>query len=75
MKWVIGTLKSKTMHFFAWAGAIVPVLAAWLPEIQASIPQIRGYVPENLYKHAFVAVVVGGIALRLITTKPITGKS
>jgi hypothetical protein len=74
MKWVIGSIKSKTLQFFAWAGALVPVLAAWLPEIQASIPQIRGYVPDNLYKWAFVACVVGGIFLRLITSKPIKQK-
>lgn len=65
-----GVKRSLTIWFNALLLAALPVFEithSYLPELQA-------YLPDNVYKWMGIFVVVGNIALRFKTTKPLKEK-
>lgn len=55
--------ESKTLIFNALA-----IVAALLPLLEASLPQLQGLLPDNYYAGLSGVVTVGNIILRAITT-------
>jgi hypothetical protein len=65
-----GALRSWTVHFNVWVGA----LTASLPMLQTSFPQMRPFIPADLYQYAFGAIVFGNILLRVKTNNSLADK-
>lgn len=55
--------KSRTLIFNA-----IAALAAVLPQLEASLPVLQAVLPDHYYAGLSGAVVVGNVALRLVTT-------
>ena len=65
-----GVRKSLTIWFNTLLLAALPVF-----EIAHSyLPELQTYLPDNVYKWMGIIVVVGNIALRFRTTKPLKEK-
>lgn len=62
-KYVTGAIKSTTIQF----NALLLILIETLPLIQESLPQLKTYLPDDLYKQVFLLVVIGNILLRAKT--------
>lgn len=67
---VRGLKRSATIWFNA---TIATIVTAW-PFAIDSFPQVKGYIPDNLYSTAWVALVVGNIMFRFKTTKDLADK-
>lgn len=67
---VRGLKRSATIWFNATVATIVSV---WPFAIDA-FPQIKGYIPDNIYSTAWVALVVGNILFRFKTTQDLADK-
>ena len=65
-----GLKKSSTI----WFNATVAAIVSGLPMAIESFPQIKGYVPDNIYSTAWVALVVGNILFRIKTTQDLADK-
>lgn len=58
----------------AWFNATVAAVVSGLPFAIDAFPQIKGYVPDNIYSTAWVVLVVGNILFRMKTTKDLADK-
>jgi hypothetical protein len=70
MKTLKGMHKSLTIWFNT-------LLLAGLPAFELMhdyMPELQSYLPDNVYKWMGIVVVVGNIALRMRTTKPLAEK-
>jgi len=68
--WIKGSLKSLTMWFNSVLGAAI----VFLPDAITQLPMLQAYLPDNIYKTAFVVVVVGNMLLRVKTKDALTEK-
>jgi len=62
--------KSLTIWFNSLMGAVI----IGLPDAQLAFPQLQSYLPPKLYHYLMGAVIVGNIALRFRTSKPLDQK-
>lgn len=65
-----GMKRSLTILFNATVAAVVSVL----PLAVDAFPQIKGYIPEDIYAAAWVVLVVGNILIRFKTTQDLADK-
>lgn len=65
-----GVKKSLTV----WFNAIAAAALSGLPFAVDAFPQIKGYIPDNIYSAAWVVLVIGNILLRVKTTKDLADK-
>lgn len=77
---VKGALKSKTMWFNSLLLCCLPVFELLRESlnvfeyIHAYMPELQGYLPDNVYKVMGVVVVVGNVLLRLSTKSALEDK-
>lgn len=62
--------KSMTIWFNSAMGFVIVAL----PYAQANLPQLQPYLPDGLYNHAMVVLVVGNIILRFKTRVALAAK-
>ena len=67
---VRGYIKS----FVAWFNGIAATVAAGLPMVQDSLPQLKPYINGPFYSHLLTAVIVGNILLRFKTKDSLAAK-
>lgn len=65
-----GLKKSTT----AWFNVTVAAIASALPYAISTFPQIKGYVPDNVYETTWVVLVVGNILFRIKTNSDLADK-
>lgn len=68
--WLSGAVKSLTI----WFNGTVLSVAIMLPDLQAVMPQLSQYLPENIYKYIAVASLIGNLLLRVKTNKALVDK-
>lgn len=73
-EYFVGKVKGLKKSATAWFNAIVATIVSGLPFAIDAFPQIKGYVPDNIYSAAWVVLVVGNILLRFKTTKDLAEK-
>lgn len=58
-----------------WFNAVLATLLVIVPEAAsyavANLPQLQPYIPENVYKLLMLVALVGNIALRFKTSRPL----
>jgi len=59
--------KSMTIWFNSVAGGLVVLL----PDLMAQLPMLKEYVPTDIYRWLFMAVIVGNILIRARTSTAI----
>lgn len=69
-----GKLKGLKKSGTIWFNSIIAAVAAALPYAISTFPQIKGYVPDNVYETTWVVLVVGNILFRFKTTKDLADK-
>jgi hypothetical protein len=69
-------LKLKRAHksLTIWFNAIVGTLILSLPELLAYAPQLKEYLPDDIYKKAMFLLVFGNFLLRIRTSKDLADK-
>ncbi len=70
MKTLRGMSKSLTIWFNGMLIALFPIFEL----VHDVMPEIQSYLPDNVYKWVGIIVVMGNIALRFKTTKPLKEK-
>ena len=71
----MSTLKGMRKSLTIWFNSL---LLAGLPVFELAhdyLPELQSYLPDNVYKWMGIIVVVGNIALRFRTTKPLKDKA
>jgi hypothetical protein len=72
LKRYAAALKSKTLVFFGVIGTyLLNNAESTIGQLQSAMPQLAEYLPSNPYKTLGALLVVGGIVLRTVTTKPL----
>lgn len=71
---VIDSIKGAIKSWTIWFNSVVAAFIMFLPEIQASLPQLAAYLPANVYKWLALAVLLTNLALRFKTTKALADK-
>lgn len=59
--------QSMTLWFNAALTTVVPLL----PVLMEQLPTLKAYMPDNMYKWAFIIAVVGNALLRFKTNSPV----
>ncbi len=57
-----------------WFNSIIGALIVGLPQLQDSLPQLQGYIPEDAYRQLTTLVLIGNMLLRFRTNKPLEEK-
>lgn len=70
MKWLKGSLKSLTIWFNGILLALLPIMEY----LKDSLPQLQEWLGADLYRTVGLVVVIGNIALRYKTNKPVSEK-
>lgn len=70
-KKIKGSKRSKTVWFNSVAGTLLLAL----PEMKEALPTLQTFITPQIYSWLIVAVVVGNIWLRAITTESLEDKS
>ena len=73
-EYFLGKLRGLKKSSTIWFNAIVAAIVSVLPYAISTFPQIKGYVPDNIYSTAWVALVVGNILFRIKTTTDLADK-
>ena len=69
-----GKLRGLKKSLTVWFNTIVATVVSGLPFAIDSFPQVKGYVPDNIYSTAWVVLVVGNILLRFKTNSDLADK-
>ena len=70
MKWLKGSLKSLTI----WFNGILLAFLPFMEYLKDSLPQLQEWLGDDLYRTVGLVVVIGNIALRYKTNKPVSEK-
>jgi len=57
-----------------WVNGLAGALIIGLPEAQIAFPQLRDYVPHNMYHYAMGALIVANILIRFRTKTGLENK-
>jgi len=63
---------SLTLWFNTVVLPLIFTFAAFAPELTEQLPVLKTYMPDNLYKWAFIASIVGNVILRFRTKSAIS---
>lgn len=67
-------VKGARRSFVIWFNALLLALLPVFEMAVSSLPQLREYLPDNVYKWVGLFVVVGNILLRFKTSQPLEQK-
>lgn len=67
---LVGCLKSWTIHFNLWFSLFVYNL----PDMITNFQSLQGHIPDNLYKYAFAFLMVANFVLRIKTNASLINK-
>lgn len=69
-------LKLKRVHksMTIWFNAIVATAVLSLPDMLAYAPQLKEYLPDDIYKQGMFLLVLGNFLLRIRTSKDLADK-
>jgi len=71
----IAKLKCAHRSWTAWFALVgIPALEEGLPYIKDNLPQLQPYMPEAIYNHTTIIVMLCVVALRFKTTKSMADK-
>lgn len=65
-----GALRSKTI----WFNVFMVALPEIFEQLQANLPVLHDYLPENTYKAVGLVAIVGNVILRGVTKIPLEAK-
>lgn len=57
-----------------WFNAIVATAVLSLPDMLAYAPQLKEYLPDDIYKQGMFLLVLGNFLLRIRTSKDLADK-
>ena len=57
-----------------WFNSIMAAVVVTLPHLQDMLPSIQAYLPHNISQYLTSAIVLGNLALRFKTNKPLSEK-
>lgn len=73
-EYFLGKLRGLKKSSTVWFNATVAAIVSALPYAIDAFPQIKGYIPDNIYSTAWVTLVVGNILFRIKTTTDLADK-
>lgn len=59
-----GSRRSLTMKFNALMASLIPVI----PYAKDALPELKGYVPENVYMYMLGILIAGNVLIRFFKT-------
>lgn len=71
---MLGKLKGCYKSFTIWFNGLALSFLSLFELFHDSLPELSQYVPDNIYKKVGLAIVVGNLALRFKTSKPLQEK-
>ena len=71
---MLGKLKGCYKSVVIWFNGLALSFLSLFELFHDSLPELSQYVPDNIYKKVGLAIVVGNLALRFKTSKPLQEK-